>query len=319
MLKEKKMTIEEIGSDEYSRLFDNSQLLYKSVGFNKLNIHKCDRLLFLLFKEGKQKLGLIAGIINNKFLCPFSAPFSCFSIDDDNIKFHYFNDSMIVLEEFLRKRTIENVKFVLPPRYYNDQVLAKLAMSFTMNKYSIFPEIDHYYYLKDYVKYEDDSMGKDMRYKIHKAVKNNLIFRKASTIEEIRAAYDIISVNKSIKKYDQSIPFEELIEISKQIEVETFLIFHGTVPIASAILYNLTPKISQIIYWGNLPVFSGLYPMNYLAWNLFKYYYKKNYDLIDLGTSMEGNEVNLGLCNFKESLGCTSSLKYTFTKKLVND
>jgi hypothetical protein len=48
------------------------------------------------------------------------------------------------------------------------------------------------------------------------------------------------------------------------------------IAIGSAIVYQISPMIVQIIYWGDLPDHSKCRTMNFLAWNVFKYYTDNN-------------------------------------------
>ena len=55
---------------------------------------------------------------------------------------------------------------------------------------------------------------------------------------------------------------------------------------------------------NNLLIFSGYKPI--------KYYHSKGLKILDIGPSTENGIPNYGLCEFKENIGCTASLKYTF-------
>jgi hypothetical protein len=312
------MTIEEINSAEYAKIFPEPYIPFNSVAFNVLNSHKCDKLVFFLFQDSNKKLGLIGGIKDSGFLSPFSAPFSSFSSPDNNIKLNYILEAMLILEEHLYKQNLNHIKFVLPPYFYNEHFISKLIFCFNSNNYLVKAELGHYFDIKDYTKFYENIIDKDLRYKIRTAVKNNLLLVKANTIDEYRLAYEILLINKKSKSRSVSLDFNNLLEMTKLVGVDFFIVFYKDNAVASAIIYNNTPKISQIIHWGDLPDFSKYYPMNFLAWNVFRFYYEKKYDIIDLGTSMSECEPNYGLCNFKESIGCTTSMKFTFSKNLIN-
>jgi acetyltransferase-like isoleucine patch superfamily enzyme/RimJ/RimL family protein N-acetyltransferase len=57
--------------------------------------------------------------------------------------------------------------------------------------------------------------------------------------------------------------------------------------------------------------------MNFLAYKIFEYYSDLNYKFIDLGPSSENSVPNIGLCDFKESIGCDVTLKKKFLYNLV--
>jgi lipid II:glycine glycyltransferase (peptidoglycan interpeptide bridge formation enzyme) len=86
--------------------------------------------------------------------------------------------------------------------------------------------------------------------------------------------------------------------------------------IATEIVFNVAKNCVQVIYWGDDLEFSQLKTMNYLSFNIFKYYKEQNISIIDIGPSTENSIPNYGLCEFKESIGCDISQKLTFELKL---
>ena len=52
--------------------------------------------------------------------------------------------------------------------------------------------------------------------------------------------------------------------------------------------------------------------MNYLAYSLFDYYADNGLRILDIGPSTEDGIPNYGLCEFKESIGCSVTMKYSF-------
>jgi hypothetical protein len=54
--------------------------------------------------------------------------------------------------------------------------------------------------------------------------------------------------------------------------------------------------------------------MNFLALQIFKHYSNNGIRIVDLGTSTEYGTPNYGLCDFKENIACTASLKYSLVK-----
>ena len=159
-------------------------------------------------------------------------------------------------------------------------------------------------------------MGKDIRYKIRTAGKAGLVFKKELDINGYRITYDVIYQNKAAKNRLQKLNLNQILDLCRIIEIDFFVVYHNDIPIASAIVYNNTSKIVQVVYWGNILDFNHLYPMNFLAMNIFKFYKENNFDIIDLGTSMIGRDINPGLCRFKESIGASTTLKFSFIKEL---
>ena len=82
------------------------------------------------------------------------------------------------------------------------------------------------------------------------------------------------------------------------------------------VLYRINDSIIQGIYTGTHPDYMNCSGMNLLTWHTIQYYGSKGYKILDKAISTEDSEPNYGLCNFKESVGCERSLKYTFRKEL---
>jgi hypothetical protein len=109
------MKIDRIDSGEYKKIFDQSNFIYNTVDFNILNRNKCDDLHFLFLHDDKRKLGLIAGEINKDLLCPFSAPFSFFSIKGRRLRFDCLKDFLALLDEYASVQGIKTLNLTFPP------------------------------------------------------------------------------------------------------------------------------------------------------------------------------------------------------------
>ena len=110
---------------------------------------------------------------------------------------------------------------------------------------------------------------------------------------------------------------DELKQISKIINIDNFIVEtkDGRV-VSAAIIYHISKKIIRIIYWGNTKESKNLHSMNFLSFKIFEYYSNSEIKYIDIGHSTVNSVPNFGLCNFKESLGCLISPKFSFIKKI---
>lgn len=73
----------------------------------------------------------------------------------------------------------------------------------------------------------------------------------------------------------------------------------------------------QVIYWGDIGEYEMKRPMNYLAYKVYEFYANKGIEVLDIGPSTEEGAPNYGLCDFKESIGCEVSMKYSYCKNLM--
>jgi hypothetical protein len=310
------VVIEKISLAEYARIFQKPMHIYISVPFNDTVRLKCEECFCLLMHENKVKIGLMGGIQGKAFLSPYSAPFGGFSFLDDEVKLSSIINAIDLVETYMRGAGLNKILYTLPPYFYNEGLLSKTYFAFTYKKYDFTTEINYHFNSTDLVKYDTGVIDRSTKNNLRRAEKAGLSFRKViDDIDKLRA-YSIIKRNKAGKNRPMNMAFEALIITSRIVEVDFFLVTALDKAIASAIIYHVAPQIVQIIYWGNLPESIAFRPMNYLAYNLFKYYSGQNIRFVDLGISSEKGAPNFGLCDFKENIGCTPSVKFTFTRLL---
>jgi hypothetical protein len=100
------------------------------------------------------------------------------------------------------------------------------------------------------------------------------------------------------------------------IPTELFLTKYNNSAIASAIVFRVNSHILYIPFWADLPGNLELKPMNLLSAKIFEYYRDKGDAYVQIGISTENSVPNYGLCEFKESIGCTITPKFMLTKSL---
>jgi lipid II:glycine glycyltransferase (peptidoglycan interpeptide bridge formation enzyme) len=160
-----------------------------------------------------------------------------------------------------------------------------------------------------------DSLWQSSRRNLKIALTNELTFIQCSKIEEMERVYEIIRKNREARGFPLRMTFEEIYKTSKIIPANFFIVADkNSNEVASAIAFTVAARIVQIIYWGDLPGFTHLKSMNFLSYKIFEFYKEKEFKFVDIGISTENSNPNYGLCEFKESIGCASSPKYTFSK-----
>ena len=82
--------------------------------------------------------------------------------------------------------------------------------------------------------------------------------------------------------------------------------------VAAAQLNRVTDKVIQVVYWGDVPGYSHLRPMNRFTHDVFETCRQMGATIVDVGPSSEQGVPSAGLCSFKESIGCSVSLKPHF-------
>ncbi|EOH9663427.1 hypothetical protein ACME41_001615, partial [Campylobacter jejuni] len=118
------------------------------------------------------------------------------------------------------------------------------------------------------------------------------------------------------KNYNLNMTIEDVEQTSKIIPTDLFLVYKDDIPIASAIVHIMSQNITRVVYWGNTTNSNKYRPMNFLSYNLFLYYKNQNFKIVDIGTSTLHTTPNFGLCDYKESIGCSCSPKINFLHKV---
>ncbi|GFI54142.1 hypothetical protein IMSAGC022_00753 [Alistipes sp.] len=110
--------------------------------------------------------------------------------------------------------------------------------------------------------------------------------------------------------------WEQVKDTIAYISHDLFILDIDEEEVASAIVFKVTDNINQVIYWGDLPGFADKRPMNLLAYTIYEYYWHLGLGFLDIGPSTMNGIPNYGLCDFKESIGCTTSNKFIFCKEI---
>jgi hypothetical protein len=160
-----------------------------------------------------------------------------------------------------------------------------------------------------------DSLRRNARKNLNRALESDLRFEKVFP-DRYQVVYDVIAKNRAQRGFPLRMSFEQIQQTSQVVHASFFLVSHLQEPVAAALVFEVSPTIHQVVYWGDLHDFAHLKPMNFLAYKLQEYFVQQDLQMLDIGPSTEIGKLNVGLGDFKESIGCTVSLKYTFKKLL---
>ena len=307
------MNISEISPKEYQDIFTTPYHIFNSAAFNELNKYKCDSIHYLVFKDSKIRLGLILGKRGEDMFSPFSAPFGCFSYLNEQVDISEIDQSLQVLDDYLKEKKISSVKFILPPLCYHVSFLSKLINSFNRNNYEISSiDLNHIFKTSFFDEKYKDKIHRNARKNLNIALKQNFDFQRT---EDIGLVYGIISKNRQLRGFPLRMTLEQVEETIQEVKYDAFLVALNQDYVASALVYHVANKIVQVIYWGDIPEFSSMKTMNFLSYKVLEYYKDTGIEIIDIGPSTENGIPNYGLCDFKESIGCSVESKFIFEKK----
>lgn len=312
------MTLERITPEEYGSLFPRSSHVFDSVGFNELNRGKCEAVHYLVFKDdkGKVRFGFILGERAEMFRAPFSAPFACMEPRGEQ-KLSFYMEAAFALREYGREFG-KPVTVTLPPSCYDcgQAVAHQLLAMQSAGARVLFSDYNYHYPL--------DEFG-DFRAKIWPNAKRNLASAERNGLEfcyianpgpeEIRLVYEIVRINHESHGYPVHLSFDDVMATSEVVDMDFFVVRKDGEGVASAIIYHTSPSVVQLIYWGDLPDYRHLRPMNFMAYNIIRNYAESSADsgikVFDLGPASSDGIPATGLCDFKESIGCHLTPKIT--------
>ncbi len=312
------MEIIEASRESYNEVIGKPYFIYGAADFNHLNRGKCEKDFYLLFKERKFRLGIIGGLRNGIFQSPISAPFGGFTFISEDVKLQYVEEAIKLLNQWAVNQGIKTIKLVLPPSIYCESFMTKQLNSLWRADFNILDiDLNFYFSLDKFNTGYKESLWYNALKNLRIAFENDLQFHQCISEKDRAIAYEIIKKNREARNFPLKLSWEQIRNTIQLIEADFFLVYTKLETfIASAIVFHINHDIVQVIYWGDLPGYSEIKPMNFLSFKVFEHYKNNGKKIVDVGPSSEFSIPNYGLCEFKESLGCTIDAKYTLTNNL---
>jgi hypothetical protein len=312
------MEILEVTASEYGEIISYPYYVFGTVAFNQLNRNKSDGVHYLLFREGKFRLGIIGGVINQGICSPFSAPFGGYTYTSDQVRIQYIEEAIRILVNWAREKDYLSIIIILPPTIYESTFIAKQVNCLWREGFEITKiDLNYSFNLERFDENYANLIWYNARKNLKIAMNSGLSFFECKTDQEKSIAYDIISKNREGRGYPLRMSWQQIKTTIQIVPADFFLVYRNPqIPVASAIVFHLNRDIVQVIYWGDLQGYSEMKLMNFLAFKVFEFYKSIGKKIVDVGPSTENSIPNYGLCEFKESVGCAISNKFTFAKKL---
>ena len=310
------MEIQEVTNEVYQSVISKPIHVFNSPQFNDLNHSKCESVFYLIFKDTKIRLGIILGLRNDILVSPFSASFGGFDFVSPDVKLYQIDGAFAALISWATNKSFKGIRIIPPPFFYNEDFSAKVVNCiFRAGFETKNIELNYHFQTAVLSKTYEQTIWYNAKKNLNKANSFGLIFEKLEA-NQGKLAYDVIAQNRNERGFPLRLSWDELVTTSAIIPIDFFLIKNSTHTIGSAIVFHVAPSIVRIIYWGDLPEFSENKTMNFLSFHVFNHYKNQGIRLIDIGHSTVDSVPNNGLCEFKESIGCSIGLLYEFYKKL---
>ena len=299
-------------NDIDENLFEDSYMLFSSKDFTKFNLSKCE----YVYVHRYGKLHMFFGKVGDGLLAPFSAPFSFCRMSTSNVKYSEYLGLLQNLKEKLKLSELRYAKFVLPPFFYDMSSVTKFSFALQDSGSRIQSrDINSHF---DLLNFDEESLFSSAKKAIRSARKNMFVFSEALSLSEKKTVYDVIAENRASKGYPLRMCWDQVIRTAEgPAKARFFLVKKNDNPVASAIVFDVTKKVAQVIYWGATGDGERNKAMYYLPFELVKVYRDLGYEYLDIGPSSEDGVVSSGLNDYKQSIGCINSVKETWV--LLND
>ena len=300
------MELIELTPDQYAAAFDRTVTPYGSVAFNLLNADKADSLYFGALRDnaGRFRLGIITGLRAGRYFCPFSAPFGEITANGRQ-KLETVATFVRLLREHFGGG---NLSITLSPAFYDDVMQPRVAGCLAAVGRLDYADFNYYYDLADFSDFTA-RLDANARNHFNRALRAGFQFNTCQLDE----AYAVIEANRREKGYPLRMSLDALKATSRIISVDSFLLSLDSQPVAAAIVYRLGARVAQVIYWGHLGAYSASHPMNLLSREVFAHYAASGFEIVDVGPASSDGVPDLGLCTFKESIGCRLTFKPHFS------
>lgn len=306
------MRIERIDAECFGKLFPkDSAHIYNSAGFCTLNSHKCDDVHYLSIGDGKPHLGIVLGERDGRLLSPFSAPFGGFA--EHGVQGIDAVEAAVDALELYGAELGKEIEITLPPAFYNENLYAKSVSALMRKGELMWTDLNYHYDLTDSTPAElrmARNARKNYRTAMRAGFETQLLDPAIET--DVARAYAVIAANRKAKGYALRMSLQEVMETIAVAGTEFMVMTLDGNDVAAAQLNRVTDKVIQVVYWGDVPGYSHLRPMNRFTHDVFETCRQMEAKIVDVGPSSEQGVPSAGLCSFKESIGCTVSLKPHF-------
>lgn len=190
--------------------------------------------------------------------------------------------------------------------------------------YEQYNELNYYMRLDRYengiLEQFSSSKRRDYRY----SLKNNLVFSRLESAEEIKKFYAVLLLN--LKKLDLPCvhQYEELVDLKFNRfpdNIEFYGVYKEEIMIAGSMIFLFEGSIMHTQYLASDEKYLSYYPMDFLIYHLIRTALEKQMRLFTFGICTEdhGRYLNLGLSRFKEGFGTEFCINRTYFKKDIKE
>lgn len=305
------MQIKNLTPDEFASTFQAAHV-FNTVAFAQLNSDKVECVHYLSFDDPKTCFGIVLGESNGVLRSPFSAPFGGF-LEKGTHGLERMEKAVDALADYAKERSLR-LQITLQPMVY-DETRLSMWVNVMMRKMQLHHTDLNYHFDISRMPNYSSVINRSARKLLNQALRQNFCLRKldSGNRDDVARAYNVISCNRKERGFPLRMTFEQVWQtVSQVITADFFVLEHEGCDVAAAQIFHVADGIAQVVYWGDIRQYAKSRPMNYLAYSLFGHYAGNGLRILDIGPSTEDGIPNYGLCEFKESIGCSVTMKYCF-------
>lgn len=293
-----------------------------------INYHPEGRFIdcSLCVRKGKELMAVLLGCVTyddgKTFFAHKGTTFGGITISKKIYSASAIDELMQVLENFLKEEGFEKVYLKMVPSVYQRQNTDLLDYFLYKYGYICYSELNYYMHLE---RYKNDviaqfsaSKRRDYRY----SLKNDMLFKKLETKEEIASYYGVLLMN--MKKLDLPVvhSLDDLYDLKFNRfneNIEFYGVYYKDKIIAGSMIFIFDGEIYHTQYLSSNEDYLKMYPMDFLIENLIQESVDRGMRLFTFGicTENQGRYLNLGLSRFKEGFGTEFCINRSYEKDLV--
>ena len=311
--------VERLDYNNYVNIVESKiRNVFSKGAFSELNAEKVVEVIYLIiYKKGSARFACTLGRGEDNVLrCPFSAPFGYLEEIKSKQSVSDFYRAAAAVNDYLDNANEKAVTITFPPLFYDNKIIGVWINALFQTGWKVeYFEINYAFHIPDIFENYESKIAHNARKNLRIAEQSGLQLVHCNTEFEKKEAYQIIKKNREMKGYPLRMSEEQVMKTIEIVKSDMYIVYFEGNGIASALVYEVTDDIVQVVYWGDIPGFSEKKPINFLAYELLKIYFKNGYNYLDIGPASEQGIADFGLCDFKDSIGCMRDLKIKMSRK----
>jgi hypothetical protein len=284
-----------------------NDLLYSSYKFNIFNKSKVE----YIYTHFDNKISMMFGVKNGTIYAPFSAPFSFIRYSSEYLKYSHVHSFFSSLKNSFLNSDIQRLKITLPPSIYNESIISKISHSLGDLGFKLsYRDLNSHINLDEF---EISSLPSSTKKAIRQSHKYECDFFKVDSIDDKKRAFDIIKENRGSKGYPLRMSWEQVLDTMNSVaQAHVFIALVDGEAVASAFVFEVKKDIAQVVYWGATDIGEKKNVMYFLPFQVINYFKELGFRFLDIGPSSEFGMVSHGLNDYKQLIGCNTSIKETW-------